>query len=352
MRNINWDLLVRYLTSVWSAAEQKPLDGPVDGTAPDPTLLEVARRAVAQADRQAGEGRKDEILTSIITQPQDTAASKRRAVSGAESETPPRHYHPLRSRYRWRFAISGVAVVAIAVLFVERASKQQKEAARSVAAFKTSTAPRGQRASLGLPDGTRVMLGPATTLRRAVEFARGPREVWVEGEAYFEVVHDGRRPFVVRAGDLVATDIGTAFAVRTYPEDAHARVVVREGKVAFRAAAGDTVPERLLGAGEQGRLASNGELVTSAVDTASAFAWTEGRLVIDDLPLREALPQLSRWYDLDFRLADSSLGNIRLAATLKNQPTADALKVLALGLGVRAVQQGSVVTFYRAGPNR
>jgi hypothetical protein len=79
------------------------------------------------------------------------------------------------------------------------------------------------------------MLGVASTLRYPAGFTDGPRQVW---EAYFDVVYEQDRPFIVRAGDLVAKDLGTQFTVRAYPEDAGARVVVREGRVAIRVAGG------------------------------------------------------------------------------------------------------------------
>jgi transmembrane sensor len=214
------------------------------------------------------------------------------------------------------------------------------------------TAPRGQRVDFHLPDGTRVLLSAGSTVRRLADFTRGPRDVELEGEAYFEVTHDASRPFTVRARELVATDLGTAFAVRAYPEDARARVVVRSGQVALRAAAAPSAPERVIAPGQLGRLAPDGSPIVEVADTARLFAWTDGWLVIDDVPLRDALPQLSRWYDLDFRLADSSIADIRLAANLKNQPTDDALTVLALGLGLRAERHGRVVTFARAAPIR
>lgn len=215
---------------------------------------------------------------------------------------------------------------------------------------------RGQQATLRLPDGTRVMLGVASALRYPAAFGRNGREVAVDGEAYFEVEHNDRQPLVVRAGDVVATDVGTAFSVRAYQEDGHAQVVVREGRVALRGAA----PHRsgahdgsvTLTAGQLGRLSQTGEPVMRAADTAAAFAWMQGWLVFDGTPLRDALPQLSRWYDLEFRLADSSLGRIPLAARLSNQPTPDALAFLAASLGLRHVRQGNLVTFYPAGARR
>ena len=207
----------------------------------------------------------------------------------------------------------------------------------------------GQRAMFRLPDGTRVMLGVASTLRYPIAFPSASREVSLEGEAYFEVVHDARRPFAVRAGDLVATDIGTEFTVRMYPEDDGARVVVREGRVAIRAVMTGSA-EQIVAPGQLGRLGRDRRPRVEPADTAVWFGWTEGRLALDAVPLREALPQLSRWFGLEFRLADSVLGEVPLSATLRTRPTPEVLNNLAASLGMRQRRSGQVVTLYPARP--
>jgi transmembrane sensor len=212
-----------------------------------------------------------------------------------------------------------------------------------------STAP-GERASFLLPDGTQVMLGVASTLWFPEAFPRESREVTLQGEAYFDVVHDLARPFAVRAGGLVARDLGTRFTVRAYPEDPSAQVVVRQGKVAIRALANG--PSQVVSPGELGRLADGKVPTVEPADTAVWFAWTEGRLVFEETPLREALPQLSRWFNLEFRLDDSTLGAVPLTATFRTQPTAEALNSLAASLGMRQRRAGRVVTLYSTKPGR
>jgi transmembrane sensor len=80
---------------------------------------------------------------------------------------------------------------------------------------RTFTTAVAQRAEVRLIDGTRVMMAPGTTLRVAADFGSQRRDVWLEGEAFFDVVHDRTRPFTVRAGSVSAHDLGTAFAVRS-----------------------------------------------------------------------------------------------------------------------------------------
>jgi Fe2+-dicitrate sensor, membrane component len=134
--------------------------------------------------------------------------------------------------------------------------------------------------------------------------------------------------------------------VRAYPESGPAWVVVRLGEVALRsAAAADTAtPGPVIRPGQLGRLDERGLPVVQQADTAAYFAWTRGVLIFDGTPLREALPQLSRWYDLDFRLADSSLGSIPLSGTLDRTLSDNRLELLAASLGLRQGRSGRVVT--------
>lgn len=252
-----------------------------------------------------------------------------------------------RSPSRWSRLVRWVAVglaATVGIVGGRALLAPDTPPAEESVALRTVTTPPAQRAVFRLPDGTRVVLGVASTLRHPVDFAQS-REVFLEGEAYFEVTHDARRPFVVRAGELVAEDLGTEFVVRAYPGEPNPHVVVREGRVELRSAA-DSAAARVVAPGELGRLDAGAPVVEPA-DTAAHFAWTEGVLVFARTPLREALPQLGRWYGLKFRLADTSLGSLPLSGSFELQLSDDALDALAATLGLRKVRRGRVVTLLR-----
>jgi transmembrane sensor len=208
--------------------------------------------------------------------------------------------------------------------------------------MRLATTSRGQSAVFRLADDTRVVLGAASTLRYPSALGAGSRQVSLTGEAYFEVVHDERRPFEVRAGDLIARDLGTEFTVRAYHEDAGARVVVRRGRVAIRAAARESsAPERIVAAGQLGRLGSGVEPTVESADTATLFAWTEGRLVFANTPLREAVRQIERARDVEIRLSPPEIGEQQFTTSFSNEPTSDILKVIGTGLRLDVVQTGT-----------
>jgi ferric-dicitrate binding protein FerR (iron transport regulator) len=204
---------------------------------------------------------------------------------------------------------------------------------------------RGVRATLRLPDGSQVVLGVASVLRFPRVFPSSRREVELSGQAYFAVQPDAKRPFVVRAGNLIATDLGTEFSVRAYPDDAQREVAVTVGSVALTSARGDSA-SRVIHPGELGRLTPGGAVEISSIDADRYLSWTRGWLEFESTPLGEALGDLSRWYDLDFRLSDSTLGRVPLTARLGDQP--DAIDGLVASLGLRLQRQGRTITLYPA----
>ncbi len=216
-----------------------------------------------------------------------------------------------------------------------------------------STRP-AQRAEARLPDGSTVVLGPASVLRYRVPFARGMRDVVLSGEAYFGVVPDAAHPFTVRVGNVVVRDVGTTFDVRAYPGDPATRVAVAEGVVCL-----DVRPFGPAGRCKQplrvhdlGMVIDTDIAVTHNADIAALTGWTQGRLVFVDRPLPEVLPQLSRWYDVDVQLGDAALETKRLTATFENDPLADVLRAVGRALAIRATRDGRVVRLYGVPPGR
>jgi transmembrane sensor len=341
MSEMDWELLDRYLSGEASPDERERVEA---WLAEDPehwAQFTALREAISNAalSESAVEEAKAEVWARLEREVGGVGGV------GARARRP--------RGPAWKFAISSgrpwltagqlaaaliVAVIggsALGVLLLRSRPSAPAEAMRVAAT--TS----GQRAMFRLPDGTQVVLGVASALRYPAAFRNGSREVSLKGEAYFEVVHDPRRPFVVRAADLVAQDLGTEFTVRAYPEDAGARVVVREGRVAIRAAARATgAPTRVVAPGQLGRLGGGGEPIVEQADTAAWFAWTEGRLVFVNTPLREAVSQIERWRDVEIHLSSSDIGERQFTTSFGDESTSAILEVIGTGLGLDVVQTG------------
>jgi transmembrane sensor len=245
----------------------------------------------------------------------------------------------------------------------------------------------GQRDSVRLPDGTRVLLGPATTLTLERGYGAMRRLVTLDGDAYFEVPHDSTRPFVVRAGPATVHDLGTAFALRRVGPEGVA-VAVTQGAVRLSAAEpGATQPPArpdprvdarvgarggaagapgaaaraadtgvVLRAGDRGTVAAAPgtraltatRLPGSAARAADDTAWTSGRLVFRDAPFAEVAASLRRWYGIELRAADPALAERHLTATFRGEPLPDVLRVVGLALGARLDRRGDTVLVHPA----
>ena len=183
-----------------------------------------------------------------------------------------------------------------------------------------------------LADGTDIMLGPASRIA-----ARG-REVELQGEAFFRVVHDAARPFTVRAGNAVIRDVGTEFSVHD-DGDNHVRVVVSQGAVQLS----DVRSSVLLSRGDVGVLEDGALAAERGVATAEDLAWTTGKLVFRDAPIAEVTADLKRWYGVELRVTDSALLRRHFTGSFTTEPASRVLDVLALALGARADRRGDTV---------
>jgi ferric-dicitrate binding protein FerR (iron transport regulator) len=222
------------------------------------------------------------------------------------------------------------------------------------------TTQRGQRAVLDLADGSRVILGAESRLRIPTGFGGSAREdsrdLYLDGKAYFEVRHDNEHPFRVHTETGVAEDVGTSFVVTAYPETNGMEVAVTSGAVSLdrpavpagagRASgqeAGSTRPMLTLTRGDLARLDSAGTAtLTRNVDLSPYLAWAQGRLVFDDTRLGDAVAELARTYDLDIRLADSTLADRRFNASFGDETPSQVMQRIALTLDLRVERHGDV----------
>lgn len=299
----------------------------------------------------------------------DTLVATRRAVStgqkwdterGLSALVAERHAHTVRRASR-RFPTARIAaaVVLFAIGGITLQRILLKYAPVPAHPPVGATAPRifvtapGQRATVTLHDGTRVILNVASTLRVPATFGTQMREVFLEGEAYFEVAHDATRPFTVHAGRSATDVLGTRFGVRAYLDDATVEVAVAEGRVGLRRDDASVAPTTspiiaarrvLLTHGMVGRIGRDGEPgMIADGNVTERLGWKDGRLVFRNVTLRDALPRIARWYAVDLRLGDAALGNRRLAATFVDDPLTDVVRLLEVALDVHAERRGDTI---------
>lgn len=186
----------------------------------------------------------------------------------------------------------------------------------------------GVRSSFVLPDGSKVWLNSASTLRFPSSFSGHSRSVELEGEAYFEVAKNPRLPFIVRSGTLKVTALGTAFNMCAYPDDREVSATLAEGKIKVNTDATGRNPY-ILEPGEQLEFEKKSLKVhIQQVRPYEAIAWKDGKLIFNERPFHEVVRKLGRWFNTDIRLADESIANYRYTATFTNENLAQVMELL------------------------
>jgi transmembrane sensor len=242
----------------------------------------------------------------------------------------PRRLAASAARAAWRIAAVLVLVFGAAILYRSRVAGRSDavEAARTVA---TGV---GERDSLVLADGTRVLLAPASRVQIPTGYAAGHRELLLRGEALLDVHHDPKHPLTVRVGSAVLRDVGTRFVVRE-EEGGGVRVTVTSGAVLLRPQASESGGV-LVRAGQAGVMTVTGAARAAGADTAGALAWTRGELVLDDAPMDRVATELRRWYGLHLRVADTAFADRHVTATFERESALGVARVIGLALGAPA----------------
>lgn len=241
----------------------------------------------------------------------------------------------------WALGVGGVCTALAVAVGIYRATPSSL--ARPTI-YRTAIA---QRAMVTLADGSHVMLAPQTMLTVSSSFAKGAREVTLDGEAYFEVKPDARAPFVVRTGTARAQVLGTAFDIRYYTGEREVRIAVLSGRVAVQPSAGSRIGGRhatVLASGMVARLRNafpdSVDVITHGMTATDYSAWTSGQLVFHDAPMSDVLAAVGRWYGYEFRMADSSLATRRITVTLGSQSLPDVMNFFKTMLGVSLTFDG------------
>ncbi|WP_343670533.1 FecR domain-containing protein [Chitinophaga sp.] len=250
----------------------------------------------------------------------------------------PVHRHKTRIIGRSVAAAVAAAAIAVGVLLYYKPPTKVNNAAIA-ATMDTTISHRDNDFKLTLPDNTVVYLNGASSLRYARSFAGKQREVFLEGEAYFEVSPDKKRPFIVHSRGQKVQVLGTHFNISSYDGEPVSTTLL-EGAVKITTT-GSHSQEVLLKPGFQATLGPKGFEVKE-VDPGSATSWKEA-FVFNQTPLKNVLKQLGRWYKVD--IDSSRVTAVTLDAVYgKYETLPNLLKEITQSTGVKLVLNNNVIT--------
>lgn len=212
------------------------------------------------------------------------------------------------------------------------------------AQLNTLATPRGGQFHLELPDGSKVWLNAASSLKYPVAFNEKERIVSVTGEAYFEVAQNAGRPFIVQfkvpgTGENASVEVlGTSFNINAYTNEASAKTTLATGKVRVL---GNNNMSAILAPGQQAVL-SNKLSITDGQSEA-ALAWIHGAFNFRNSSLEELLRQLERWYDIDIVYANG-VPDLELSGEMSRSVPLEVLLKALKRMGLEYKMDGKKMT--------
>lgn len=206
------------------------------------------------------------------------------------------------------------------------------------------TTPKGGLYWVQLGDGTKVQLNASSTLKFPTRFTENQREVFLEGEGYFEVSKDTKRRFIVHSGTSDKQQqvmvYGTVFNVMAYPEKQHSITTLVEGSV--KVVATSNKNESFLRPHEQSVLGA-GNLQVSKADLTASLAWKNKLFYFADEKLENVMLEIARWYDVDIRYKGNASDISIWGQISREKKLSEVLDILAKANDIRFDIRGKEV---------
>lgn len=231
----------------------------------------------------------------------------------------------------WYQAVAAVLLVITAATFFF--NRYHLTGVMNQMAMQEKKAAPGTLTRMVLPDGTEIWLNAGSKIIFPRQFAKDKREVTLEGEAFFNVRHEKKRPFLIHTKDMITQVLGTSFNVSSYPQDKEIKVTVISGKVAVyeQHLSGKREPAKpiFLTANQQATYSKEQKsfvLNKRPLRSIDAAAWKEGNLVFKDTELREVVQRLERKYAIQIEM-DSTL-RCPVTVNFNDEPLERVMRVL------------------------
>ncbi len=235
--------------------------------------------------------------------------------------------------YYWQ-KIAAVIVLPLAVgLLLLISMNSHKKSSVNETVYNEIFTAFGTRSSLLLSDSTVVYLNSGSSLRYPIQFSDKTRQVFLKGEAYFEVKSDVSRPFIVNTPSLSVKATGTKFNVEDYGFDPLSEVTLVSGKVTVSKMGNEAGSQLISELKPEQHLVYNNETGTKTIsktDTYRYISWKDGKLIFRNDPLPDVLKKLSMIFNVDIELQGEELNDYRYRATFEEESLEEILKLLKL----------------------
>lgn len=314
-------LFEKYLRNEVSEPEQQLLAGMLRN---DRQIQSVLDNELKNADPKMDEETSDRLYQHIRT-----------TISPKEK--------PLLTHMAWRRTLRWVAVLMLPVISAFSVYLLMTNNMEDNASLITVTANKGEKAEITLADGSRAWLNSGSSLSYSETFSRKERNVYLTGEAYFEVAEDTKHPFTVKTREMDIQALGTSFNVSAYNDEQFSSSVLLKGKVKVTAYGQECILE------ENQRATydkTNGTLSTDIVYASDFIEWKNGNLYFRNRSFEEIANTLSRVFNVDISFVSEELRPIRFSGTLGSSSIRNTLDILSLTSPMRYEMNGTTIELY------
>lgn len=239
-----------------------------------------------------------------------------------------------QSKIKYLNTFIRVAAAVVIGLFIGLYVNSNKSNQEPV--YYAAHSPRGSVSEMVLPDGSIIFLNSDSRIRYSIDGEKGVREVFLEGEAWFDVEKNLKKPFVVHTPFYDVNVTGTQFNVKAYSSDEYVTTTLEEGQVIIPSSTDFRLAEDLvLKPGEQVVLNKESrELTVAKVNTKWFTSWKDNKLIFVNMDMKELIVLLERKYGVDIEVKNKSILNLHFDGTIKNETIIEILNVIKRTLPV------------------
>lgn len=210
--------------------------------------------------------------------------------------------------------------------------------------FTTISCAQGDKTAIVLPDSSQVILNSGSRLTFNNNFQNGPRQVFLDGEAYFSVQKRTQNPFRVKTSDIEVEVLGTKFNLKAYSDEETITTTLVTGCLKVTQGDNSTLinPNQKL---VYNKKSGNTDL-SKINDLAPETEWKDGRLVFRNQSLEELEHKLERWFDVEIEFADEQVKSRRFTGTLERESILEVISYFGRSKYVAYQIKDNKITFY------
>lgn len=268
---------------------------------------------------------------------------------------------------KWAVPATGVMIIAVTIFFLTENKSTHLPLSRN-AHKEVNTLP-GVRSRTILPDGSLVWLNANSKVEYDLNFSGNTRELHLEGEAYFDVVKDNQRPFIIHTKTIDIKVLGTAFNVRSYQDENNTETALFRGsveitlrnkpdkkiilkpneKIKISNKSDEGTDNNTIPAAEKNDLDATFIKVSALrfleKDSSALDAlWINNKLVFDEEPLELVAKKIERWYNVNVKIENDALGKATYSAIFENENIEQVMEALRISGNFRYIIDKNVIT--------